>query len=131
MRFVVLLAGSLALAACGGSAVTDNPPLAAAGAAAVTSGAPTVAVDVLLDVRTAEEFADGHLDGAVNLSILDADFLDRVAQLDRSVSYGIYCRSGNRSAAALEAMRELGFTDLVDLGSVAAAATAVGVDVVR
>jgi rhodanese-related sulfurtransferase len=42
----------------------------------------------------------------------------------------VYCRSGNRSAAAIDIMRSLGFTDLTDLGSVAEASAATGIPVV-
>ena len=64
---------------------------------------------VVLDVRTSAEFAGGHLPGAVNLDIQARDFLTRLEGLDRGKSYLVYCRSGNRSAKAVEAMEQMEF----------------------
>jgi rhodanese-related sulfurtransferase len=125
------LAGfSLLLAACGG----DDPVAESAGTASVVedtsgvSGFATVSVDeaaaivdeppadlVVLDVRTPEEFAEGHLDGAVLVDFYDADFTDQLAALDPDVPYLVICRSGNRSAQTLSIMDELGFASAVDV----------------
>ena len=64
---------------------------------------------VVLDVRTPAEFAGGHLPGAVNLDIQAHDFLTRLEGLDRGKSYLVYCRSGNRSAKAVQAMEQMEF----------------------
>lgn len=64
---------------------------------------------VLLDVRTPGEFAAGHLPGAVLLDIHAEGFEARLAQLDRSPTYLVYCRTQNRSGRAAETMRRLGF----------------------
>ena len=64
---------------------------------------------VLLDVRTPAEFADGHLPGAVNLDIQARDFLTRLGGLDRGKTYLVYCRSGNRSTKAAQAMERMEF----------------------
>ena len=64
---------------------------------------------VVLDVRTPAEFAGGHLPGAVNLDIQARDFLTRLEGLDRGKSYLVYCRSGNRSAKAAQAMERMEF----------------------
>jgi rhodanese-related sulfurtransferase len=64
---------------------------------------------VVLDVRTPEEFAAGHLAGAVNLDFYAAGFAADLAGLDRETPYLLYCRSGNRSAETREMMRDLGF----------------------
>ena len=52
----------------------------------------------LIDVREADEFASGHLPGAINLPL--SDFLERYGELDKDKSYHIICRSGARSAQA-------------------------------
>ena len=70
----------------------------------------------VIDVRTPEEYAEGHVEGATNIDVQATDFDDRVAELDRDTTYVVYCRSGNRSAAAAERMREAGLT-VVDGGS--------------
>lgn len=85
---------------------------------------------VLIDVRTPQEFADGHLDGAVNIDIQSADFADQLAELPTDGSYFVYCRSGNRSAQAVSQMKQLGFTTLVDGGGLSAASEATGIEVV-
>lgn len=52
----------------------------------------------LIDVREADEFAAGHLPGAINLPL--SDFLERYGELDKDKSYHIICQSGARSAQA-------------------------------
>jgi rhodanese-related sulfurtransferase len=64
---------------------------------------------LLLDVRTPEEFGEGHLTGAVSMNVLAPDFAARVAALDRGKTYLVYCRTGNRSTRAIQAMERLGF----------------------
>lgn len=64
---------------------------------------------VILDVRTPEEFAQGHLSGAVNVNLMAPDFERRLGAMDRGKTYLVYCRTGNRSAKAIQAMGRLGF----------------------
>ena len=64
---------------------------------------------VILDVRTPEEFAEGHLSGAVNLNLLAPDFERRLGALNPGKTYLVYCRTGNRSAKAIQVMGRLGF----------------------
>lgn len=64
----------------------------------------------LVDVRTAEEFAQGHLKGAVNIDWKADDFARKVsAQLDKDRPVMLYCRSGRRSAEAAAVLDKLGF----------------------
>lgn len=70
---------------------------------------------VVLDVRTPEEFAEAHLEGAILIDIYEPDFEARVAELDRDVPYLLYCRSGNRSQTARDIMDDLGFSDVSDI----------------
>lgn len=69
----------------------------------------------LIDVRTADEFNSGHIEGASNIDFFAADFREQIATLDKNAKYAIYCRTGNRSSQALEIMQELGFTQVIDL----------------
>jgi len=69
----------------------------------------------VLDVRTADEFAEGHIEGAVMLDFYDPDFAAQIAELDPDVPYLLYCRSGNRSGQTTEIMDQLGFTDVADV----------------
>ena len=64
---------------------------------------------VVLDVRTPEEFADGHVSGAVNVNVMASDFESRLDALNRGKTYVVYCRTGNRSAKAVQVMERLGF----------------------
>ena len=69
----------------------------------------------ILDVRTAKEFADGHVAGAVNIDVNQADFAQKIDQLDRSKTYIVYCRSGRRSSKAVGIMATKGFKNLYNV----------------
>lgn len=64
---------------------------------------------IVLDVRTPEEFAEGHIQGARNIDLHHAQFKERVGALDRNGVYLIHCRSGHRSSKALKVFEELRF----------------------
>lgn len=70
---------------------------------------------VLLDVRTADEFAEGHLHGAINMDVTAADFSRKVAALDKKPTYLVYCRAGVRGARACTEMAGLNFPQLYNL----------------
>ena len=75
----------------------------------------------LLDVRTPEEFAAGHLPGAINIDWQADDFLPAVqAALDPSRPVLLYCRSGRRSAAAAGELAKAGFSPFNLLGGILA-----------
>ncbi len=69
----------------------------------------------LIDVRTPEEFAKGHLAGARNIDWLEGGFMDKAASLDPKKPVLLYCAAGGRSEDALNAMRAAGYTNVVDL----------------
>jgi rhodanese-related sulfurtransferase len=69
---------------------------------------------VVLDVRTPDEFAAGHVPGAVNLDIHDPQFNDKVATLDKSKTYLVHCAKGYRSGIASTKMAAMGFPSLFD-----------------
>jgi len=64
---------------------------------------------VIIDVRTAEEFATGHIDNSINISYLADDFWDQIEQLSPSRHIFVYCRSGRRSIRTCTLMRNGGF----------------------
>ncbi len=70
---------------------------------------------VILDVRTAEEFSTGFIEGAENIDYSRDDFEERLESLDKNRTYLVYCRSGGRSRRALELMRERGFYRIYNL----------------
>ena len=69
----------------------------------------------IIDVRTPEEYKEGHLKGAVNINLNSETFREDIAQLDRSKTYLIYCRSGRRSARAVRIMQKLEFTNIIHM----------------
>ena len=70
---------------------------------------------VVLDVRTAEEFAEGHMPGAINLDIRGGKFAETLAGLDKSKTYLVHCAVGGRSAKACGQMDGLKFEKVVNL----------------
>lgn len=86
---------------------------------------------VVIDVRTPDEYAGGHIEGALNIDVNGSDFADQIAALDPAASYAIYCRSGNRSLTAMQQLSEAGFVDLRDLQGGISAWTSAGYPVVK
>ncbi|MGV8970089.1 MAG: rhodanese-like domain-containing protein [Microbacteriaceae bacterium] len=86
---------------------------------------------VVIDVRTPAEFADGHLEGAINIDVQSSDFDAQVADLPTDADYVVYCRSGNRSATAVARLDGLGFESLIDAGSLEAASASTGLPIVK
>ncbi len=70
---------------------------------------------VIIDVRSAGEFAGGKLRGARNLDIMSSGFTNQVRNLPKDKTYLLYCRSGNRSGKACEVMTDLGFENVKNL----------------
>lgn len=86
---------------------------------------------ILLDVRTPEEYATGHLQGARLLDFTGGELAAAIPDLDREAEYLVYCRSGNRSGQAVALMAEAGFRTLINLGSLRQAAAATGAPIVE
>ena len=70
---------------------------------------------VVLDVRTAGEFAAGHIENAINIDVESGTFDSEIAKLDKNVEYAVYCHSGRRSGIATDKMAKAGFTKLTNL----------------
>jgi len=70
---------------------------------------------IILDVRTPAEYAEGHIEGAINIDFYSSEFEEMVKALDRDDTYFIYCRSGNRSGQARNLMEGLGFAEVYNL----------------
>lgn len=94
---------------------------AAAGPAAIEPGALGARIAwadrslVVLDVRTPAEFAEGHLPGAINIP--HTELAARIGELEgaRDRDIVVYCRTGNRSAQALETLGKSGFKHVLHL----------------
>jgi rhodanese-related sulfurtransferase len=67
---------------------------------------------VIIDIRTPAEFADGYIEGAININYNDESFLEQLDRLDKTKTYVIYCRTGRRSSDALNVMIRLGFKNV-------------------
>lgn len=73
---------------------------------------------VILDVRTAQEFASGHIPGAVLLPNETIGTGDIPLLPDKDQLILVYCRSGNRSKQAAEKLAQLGYTNIVEFGGI-------------
>lgn len=69
----------------------------------------------IIDVRTAEEFAGGHLNNAFNIDYAAENFEQLISAFDPSKPLFLYCLSGARSASAAEKLRALGFKEVYEL----------------
>ena len=85
----------------------------------------------LVDVRTAAEYASGHILGALNLDQTGGQLEERATELDKSTPVLLYCASGRRSAAARKYLMDQGFHDAVDLAGGIASWTAAGKPIER
>lgn len=129
-----IAAATIALTGCGdGAEQPETSAATAVGAPTPPTGTPTslptsgqVTADaaatlaanpgvVVLDVRTADEFAQGHIEGAIQLDFYRTDFAAQIDELDRDQPYLLVCRSGNRSGQTLDVMTELGFSTVYDV----------------
>lgn len=123
---------TLALSGCAGGNDSAQPA-----ASDVTTSAVSISVDAaslrghvdaatflaaiqdpavtVVDVRTPEEYAAGHLPNAININVESPTFIDEISALDPEGIYALYCRSSNRSRTAEETMLEEGFSQVFDL----------------
>jgi len=69
----------------------------------------------ILDIRTPQEFASGHIEGAININLFDKTFETQLLKLDKTKPLFIYCRSGSRTSKASKKASNLGFEEVYDL----------------
>ncbi|MBC8767634.1 rhodanese-like domain-containing protein [Arenibacter sp. BSSL-BM3] len=70
---------------------------------------------ILVDVRTPEEFGEGHLENAKNINWYDQNFAENFSTVDKDKTIYVYCKMGGRSAKAQEKLKSLGFNHVVNL----------------
>lgn len=70
---------------------------------------------IILDVRTSEEYSDGHIENSLNLDYMSELFKEEVGKLDKSKTYLVHCRSGRKSEAASKIMEQIGFMNIYEL----------------
>lgn len=73
---------------------------------------------IIIDARTAEEFAEGHIEGAVLLDHVDVKSKAHVVLPDKDALILVYCRSGRRSKIASEELVKLGYTNVKEFGGI-------------
>ncbi len=76
---------------------------------------------IILDVRTSEEYSDGHIPDSLNIDYKSPNFKEQASKLEKEKIYLTYCHSGRRSAKSAEIMKEFGFENIymIDGGIVA------------
>lgn len=127
LRLVAI--GAIALVTLSGCA-NEAADSSASAAAPTSSSAQSVQIGTLINVRTAEEYAAGHLEGAINIDVTASDFQEKIADLDKSATYTLYCRSGKRAEQAAEIMRDAEFADVTNAGGYEEASSALDLPIV-
>ena len=69
----------------------------------------------LIDVRTSDEFVQGHIEGAINADVNLPSFGEEISKLDKNKAVFVYCLSGGRSLSAAQQLKELGFKEVINL----------------
>jgi phage shock protein E len=128
MKFTILIAAILLSIHC----VTHAENLVAIAPVKIEQAEKQIADGAqLLDVRTKEEWDEGHLKGATLVTVTEEGFIDKAkATLDSKKVVVVYCRSGRRSAMATELLRKAGYT-VYDLDGGITAWIAAGKPVVK
>lgn len=73
---------------------------------------------ILLDVRTKEEFREGHIEGAINIPVQVLAYEAENELLEKDQVIVLYCRSGVRTLTAAEILKELDYTEVYDMGGI-------------
>lgn len=72
----------------------------------------------IVDVRRADEFAEGHIPGAINIANEDIEHSEPEELRDKEQTIYVYCRSGNRSKQAAAKLTAMGYTNIVEFGGI-------------
>ena len=120
----IIVASAVMFSGCFSGGNASKPGNAPAASVTITES------DYLIDVRSADEYADGHLKGA--RLIPHTEIAEKIAGLttDKAAAIYVYCRSGRRSGIARETLEKLGYAHVVNLGSKEEAAKRTGLPVV-
>ena len=73
---------------------------------------------IILDVRRADEFSQGHIPGAINIANEDIIDTEPAELKDKNQTIYVYCRSGNRSKQASAKLAAMGYTNIVECGGI-------------
>lgn len=80
-------------------------------------GPMALAQSLWIDVRTAEEYKAGHLEGAIHIPYDEIEQKIQAISADKTADIQLYCRSGRRSGIALETLRSLGYSKVTNAGA--------------
>lgn len=118
MKIIYISLGVIATLLIGGLLIYNHND-SSTGAEAASAELSTLSESTkLYDVRTAEEFAAGHAEGAILLPLSDIEE-GKFPEIDKNLPIAVYCRSGNRSTQAKQLLTDAGFTEVQDLGGLA------------
>jgi len=70
---------------------------------------------IILDVRTPREFKSGHIEKAILLDYYSKMYTEELKKLDKTKTYLIYCRSGNRTGKTLNLIKDMGFSRVYNM----------------
>lgn len=112
---IIILAGLLCMSCTTGTSgksgrAIEIVPLAPKDAYAFIQTNRNDPAFVLIDIRTPNEYREGHIERAINMSLHSDSFEADIKRLDKAKTYMIYCRTGRRSAIAVDVMEKAGFT---------------------
>lgn len=108
MTFLLMLGGQF----LGAGSALAAPPVKGDIAAATQAWEMIANGALLIDVRSAEEYAQGHIEGSINIPHTEVDRLAELIGDDLARPVVVYCRSGNRSGQAEAALEKLGYTGI-------------------
>jgi len=113
--FSLLILISTSLASCGQSTTATYKNVSVDEAFSLIASNADNPDFVIIDVRTPQEYADGHIANAINIDLNSGSFDTDIIKLDKNKTYLVYCHTGNRSATASRKMVEAGFTDVTNM----------------
>ena len=121
---LLVVCSAIALSGCSGSAGSSASSSANTASAGAKASGP-----VIIDLRSAEEFKKGHLEGAVNYDFSSGNFSSQISSLDHSSQYQLY-GSADQPKMASAVMRNAGFSSVTELGTLDTAKKTTGAKVV-
>ena len=116
LTFLLVLLGVIVLSACSSSAPSPIATVQLLSPDAYYEQFGGGQTHVLIDVRTPEEFASGHIQRAIDIPV--EELPDRLSEVPQDIPIVVYCRTGNRSATAAQILVKAGFAPVFDLGGI-------------
>ena len=117
MKYILILLTALLLGGCAAQPTNDTSYRQISMEEAVTIMAQESDY-IILDVRRADEFAAGHIPGAINIANESIGTAEIPELPEKNKLILVYCRSGNRSKQAAQKLVDLGYTNIVEFGGI-------------